>query len=57
MKKNRKKVRNNFFNKIFYNIEPGVFEKEILKKKYKGKSDRVALYQMFQEGWKKKGYK
>ena len=34
-------------------ISPGIFEKNVLNKKYKGKSDRVALFQMFQEGWSK----
>lgn len=52
MKKRKLKVRILFF--YFFNlIEPGIFEKNILNKKYKGKSDRVALYKMFQESWSK----
>jgi hypothetical protein len=33
-----------------------VFEKNVQSKKYKGKTDKVALYQMYQNDWKKKSY-
>ena len=38
-------------------IEPGLFEKNVLNKRYSGKSDRVALFKMYQNEWNKNSYK
>ena len=37
--------------------KPGIFEKKILNKKYKGKTDRVAINNMYNEAWKKHKHK
>ena len=55
--KNKKKSKILFFNIIFLFIEPGIFEKNVLNKRYSGKSDRVALYKMYQQEWNKSLYK
>lgn len=49
-----KKSKNIIYNILF--IEPTLFEKKVLTKKYKGKTDKVALFQMYQNDWKKKSY-
>lgn len=36
------------------NIEPGFFEKKVMNKKYRGKSDKVGLYKIFQNDRKKR---
>lgn len=48
-----KKSKNTYY---IINIEPTIFEKKVLTKKYKGKTDKVALFQMYQNDWKKKSY-
>lgn len=37
--------------------KPGIFEKKILNKKYKGKTDRVAINNMYNDVWKKNKHK
>ena len=37
--------------------KPGIFEKNILNKKYSGKTDKVALFKMYQNEWNKNLYK
>ncbi len=58
MIKRKRKVRIilfNFFWILF--IEPGLFERNVLNKRYSGKSDRVALFKMYQDEWNKNLYK
>ena len=58
MIKRKRKVRIILFNYIWILfIEPGLFERNVLNKRYSGKSDRVALFKMYQDEWNKNLYK
>ena len=37
--------------------KPGIFEKNVMNKRYSGKTDKVALFNMFQNEWNKNLYK